>query len=184
MTRDNSAELINERSRRPGVFKMLAIFVGTGLLLSVAGLVFLSFNATRPNNLGVRNGRLAECADKPNCVSSFAESQTQYMPPIPFDGGESATIDALRAILSGMDGARVVSANETYLHCEFSTPLFGFVDDVEFLLDTETSVIHFRSASRVGYHDFGQNRARINEIRRQIAKAVEEATVTTTPRPQ
>ena len=184
MTSENSADLINERTRRPGVIKMLSIFVGTGPLLSVVALVFLSFNAIRPNNLGVRNGRLAECADKPNCVCSFAESKTQYMPPIPFDGGESATIDDLRAILSGMDGARVVSANETYLHCEFSTPLFGFVDDVEFLLDTEASVIDFRSASRVGYHDFGQNRARIDEIRRQTAKVAEEATVTTTPRPQ
>ncbi|HEY6084419.1 MAG TPA: DUF1499 domain-containing protein [Nitrospira sp.] len=43
--------------------------------------------------------------------------------------------------------------------------LLRFVDDVEFLFDDDTKTIHFRSASRVGYGDFGVNRRRMEEIR-------------------
>jgi uncharacterized protein (DUF1499 family) len=43
------------------------------------------------------------------------------------------------------------------------------VDDGEFLLDRERSVIHLRSASRLGYSDLGKNRSRIEEIRREFS---------------
>ena len=76
-------------------------------------------------------------------------------------------------VVSAMDGARVVSSDTGYIHCEFSTPLFGFIDDVEFLFDAEDSVIHFRSASRAGYYDFGLNRRRMSEIRRRISDATQ-----------
>jgi uncharacterized protein (DUF1499 family) len=42
-----------------------------------------------------------------------------------------------------------------------------FVDDVEFLLDEGKSVIHVRSASRVGHSDLGVNRKRIEAIRQR-----------------
>jgi len=35
---------------------------------------------------------------------------------------------------------------------------------VEFVLDDSARVIHFRSASRTGYYDFGVNRKRMQEI--------------------
>jgi uncharacterized protein (DUF1499 family) len=38
------------------------------------------------------------------------------------------------------------------------------VDDVEFLADDEERRIHFRSASRTGYYDFGVNRKRMKKI--------------------
>ena len=41
-----------------------------------------------------------------------------------------------------------------------------FVDDVEFFVDAQQKVIHFRSASRVGYSDLGANRKRMETIRR------------------
>jgi uncharacterized protein (DUF1499 family) len=47
---------------------------------------------------------------------------------------------------------------------EFRSALFRFVDDVEFVLDDSARVIHFRSASRAGYYDFGVNRRRMQEI--------------------
>jgi uncharacterized protein (DUF1499 family) len=41
------------------------------------------------------------------------------------------------------------------------------VDDVEFLFSADQSVIDVRSASRVGYYDFGMNRRRIEDIRKK-----------------
>lgn len=143
----------------------------TGALLPVVGLVFLSLGATRPSNLGVHNGRLAVCPDSPNCVSSQTRSPTHSMPPITYDGDSATAMQTLLDILSGMDGAQVVSSEAEYIHCEFSTPMFRFVDDVEFLLDADKSVIHFRSASRVGHSDFDNNRQRMNEIRSRFTEA-------------
>ena len=40
-----------------------------------------------------------------------------------------------------------------------------FGDDVEFFFDEADSVIHFRSASRLGYSDLGVNRRRMEGIR-------------------
>ena len=53
-----------------------------------------------------------------------------------------------------------------YLHVEFTTALLRFVDDVEFLLDPDKKLIHYRSASRIGRSDLGTNRRRMEMIRR------------------
>jgi uncharacterized protein (DUF1499 family) len=60
---------------------------------------------------------------------------------------------------------KLVEENDSYLHYEFTSLLFRFVDDVEFLFDDESKTIHFRSASRTGYGDFGVNRRRMEVIR-------------------
>ena len=143
----------------------------TGGLLSIAGLVFLSLGATRPSNLGVRNGTLAVCPDSPNCVSSLTNSQSHAMSPISYESGSKTAMLTVLDVVSDMDGVRVVSTEDGYIHCEFSTSLFRFVDDVEFLLDSDESVIHFRSASRVGHYDFDLNRRRMNEIRQRFIEA-------------
>jgi len=44
--------------------------------------------------------------------------------------------------------------------------LFGFVDDLEIRIDAEVSVIHLRSASRVGKSDLGANRKRVEMIKK------------------
>jgi uncharacterized protein (DUF1499 family) len=39
------------------------------------------------------------------------------------------------------------------------------VDDVEILFDDASKTIHFRSAARSGYYDFGVNRRRMEKVR-------------------
>ena len=68
-----------------------------------------------------------------------------------------------------MPRSKVVSNKENFLHVEFTSKIFRFVDDVEFYFN-EPGVIHFRSASRIGYSDMGVNRDRIEEIRHLFAK--------------
>jgi uncharacterized protein (DUF1499 family) len=64
-----------------------------------------------------------------------------------------------------MPRTRVVSEEANYLHAEFTSRLFRFVDDVEFHVDENAGLIQFRSASRAGRNDFGVNRARMEQIR-------------------
>ena len=46
--------------------------------------------------------------------------------------------------------------------------LLKFTDDVEFVLDEPASVIHMRSASRLGRKDLGANRTRLEAIRNKF----------------
>ncbi len=66
-----------------------------------------------------------------------------------------------------MAGSRIVVSTDRYLHAEFRSQLFGFIDDLEILVDEEQNSIAVRSASRVGYSDLGANRHRVQEIRRR-----------------
>ena len=59
---------------------------------------------------------------------------------------------------------------DEFLHIEFTSKIFRFVDDVEFYFD-EPGVIHFRSASRIGHSDMGVNRDRMEEIERLFIQA-------------
>jgi len=86
------------------------------------------------------------------------------MPPLPYLKSGQESMDRLFRIVQGMKRAKIVSATPNYLHVEFRSALFQFVDDVEFVLDDAARVIHFRSASRTGWYDFGVNRRRMTQI--------------------
>lgn len=128
-------------------------------------LAFIGCTGTRPANLGVHEGRLAPCPGTPNCVSSRSADRVHAVEPLRFSGPPPDAMTALGAVISGMKRARIVTLTGSYLHAEFTSAVFRFVDDAEFLLDDETSTIHVRSASRVGNSDLGVNRRRIEAIR-------------------
>jgi uncharacterized protein (DUF1499 family) len=86
------------------------------------------------------------------------------MQPLRIEDDPDATLARLRAVITAMPRARIVTSDDNYLHAEFTSALFRFVDDVEFFLDREQRVIHFRSASRVGKSDLGVNRQRMQVI--------------------
>ena len=69
-------------------------------------------------------------------------------------------MDHIQHIIQEMGGEMTVDEG-AYSAAVFTSPLFGFVDDVEWRNDTVNSTIHLRSASRVGHSDFGANRKRV-----------------------
>ena len=121
------------------------------------------FSGTRPDNLGVKNGRFAPCKPTPNCVSLQADpaDKEHYIAPIAFSG----TMPELRRAVESMTRATVISEEGNYLYAEYRSALLGYVDDVELLLDESARLVHVRSASRLGRSDFGVNRKRIEELR-------------------
>lgn len=130
-----------------------------------------------PPQLGVHGGRLAACPDKPNCVSTQAESPDQRAEPISCRGSSPEVLAAVRQVIEAMPGGVVVVEDPAggYLRAEFRSRLFGFVDDVELLLDPVRNELHFRSASRVGYSDLGVNRARMERFRSAFQSLPEQA---------
>ena len=133
------------------------------------------FPGRRPAELGVRDGRLAPCPTSPNCVSSFepAADAEHHVAPLAFPPGARGDAAAAWVVLEravrGIERTTVITLRPEYLHAECASAMMGFVDDLECLLDRAAQVIHVRSASRVGYSDFGVNRKRIELLRTRLA---------------
>lgn len=109
-------------------------------------------------------GPLNPCPASPNCVATQAADPQKRMAPLPYRVDRATSRTLLVSILMDMPRATVVTDADHYLHVEFRSALFGFVDDVEFVFDDAAAVIHFRSAARSGYWDLGVNRRRMNAI--------------------
>jgi len=77
--------------------------------------------------------------------------------------------DAVVDAVSSLARTRIVAHSDTYLHAECRSAVFGFVDDLELQLRPDENLISVRSASRLGYSDFGVNRRRVERLRAILA---------------
>ena len=116
--------------------------------------------------------KLTPCPKSPNCVSSLAEDKEHIIAPIPYSGENAVTQHKLLEVLNSFKRTRVVRIEENYIHAEFVSSVFRFVDDVEFYLDDAVKVIQVKSASRTGYSDFGVNRRRVETIRKKFEEGL------------
>ncbi|KAG2498591.1 hypothetical protein HYH03_003342 [Edaphochlamys debaryana] len=64
----------------------------------------------------------------------------------------------------------IIDQTEDYLYVEYESPLFGFIDDVEFWFRPGPEArVEYRSCSRVGEADVANiNRKRIKAIREEL----------------
>ena len=134
--------------------------------MSILSSILAACAGERPDNLGVRDGRLTECPGSPNCVSSQAVDERHRMAPLVFTDDPAPAFARLKQILGRRDDTSIIEERAGYLRVEFRTTFF--IDDGEFLLDGEQRLIQVRSASRLGYSDLGKNRNRLEEIRQQF----------------
>ena len=133
-------------------------------LVMIGCLMTLSCAGSRPDNLGIADGRLAKCPDSPNCVNSQTTDEKHSITPFTYDGSREEAFDRLKQAVSGLKRTQIVEERDDYLRIECTSALFRFVDDVEFYFPEE-NVIHVRSASRLGYSDLGVNRKRVETLR-------------------
>lgn len=129
-------------------------------------LLLAACSGSPPAGLGVRDGRLPPCPDSPNCVSSQAGDTDHQVAPLAMTGNPEQARARLLRVLEDEPRVRLVTSEAHYLHAEFSSRVFRFVDDVEFLIGDQA--VDVRSASRLGYADFGVNRARIEHLRQRL----------------
>ncbi|HUN67731.1 MAG TPA: DUF1499 domain-containing protein, partial [Burkholderiales bacterium] len=103
---------------------LLAVALLIGVI--VAGLALHVVTATgdtvfswkRPDNLGVKAGRLAPPKSTPNCVSSQAgpADAEHYIAPISFKGSAAQAMAAVRKAVEGMEGATVIRQDADYVY--------------------------------------------------------------------
>lgn len=136
-----------------------------------------AFAGTRPDNIGVKGGRLTSCPATPNCVVSQGGDQEHAIAPIAYSVDRDTARASLIDILGVVPRTQVVEQADDYIFAESESRLMGFVDDNEFYFPTDEKVIHMRAAARLGESDLGVNRRRLEQIRLAFADMEQRAAV-------
>lgn len=123
---------------------------------------------------------LRSCDGNPNCFSTTGdfqlEDRQQYgvdflIPPWKPPADDSTPLKTLSTVVKayepgqgGIDGGgfSVIKETDSYLYCQFESLKKGYIDDLEF--SSSPNGILVRSASRVGFTDFGVNAIRLNSL--------------------
>lgn len=139
------------------------------LLVALLGLSTVACAAAADKQPAAQHGEatpLAACPQSPNCVTS-----------VPGGGPPDRVVLPLRSEIPGVIPPRMVAAVEALPGCtiENSAPdrihatcrskLFGFIDDLDLMAVQDAPVVHVRSGARLGWWDFGVNRARVEKLR-------------------
>ena len=142
----------------------------TGWIVGCLALVtlVLYFKNKRTPELGIDGGLLKPLSSKPNGVSTQANDHKR-VEPLPLKSTAEKTLIAIKAAVQAYGGATTLQESKNYLRIVFATPTMKYRDDAEFYIDTAGGVVHFRSASRVGYSDMGLNRARYKKLAEHYA---------------
>lgn len=139
------------------------------LALAIGLFPLTGCTGKRPTNLGLHDGKLQKCPDKPNCVVSQDADEAHKIEPITYTESRKEALRKLREVINSEDRVEIIENKDNYIRAEFKTAIFRFVDDVEFYFPDDP-VIHVRSASRLGHSDLGLNRKRIERIRNRFNK--------------
>jgi uncharacterized protein (DUF1499 family) len=163
--------LIMVRVIRTGLI-VLGLLAALLAIVSVGGLFVLSRTQGQEpvHSPRLAEGELRECPETPNCVSTQAppDDATHFVEPIPWQGSRDAALDQLVSIIESRPRMRVLETGESFIRAAEHSSVFGFTDDVEFYVSADGSVIHMRSAARVGQGDMNVNRERYRAFRRRL----------------
>jgi len=122
------------------------------------------------------------CPRKSNCVSSQETIAKYLIPafdlsPYPLRDNALSGSDLTKTttqILSEQMALEVTYTSPTQVKAIASSLIFGFKDDIEILIDSSGGKLHFRSASRTGYYDFGVNRERSERFYKLLERALKQ----------
>lgn len=132
--------------------------------------------------------KLSECPSNKSCFSPQAPKRRGYLAPWSFSGkasGASAMAEVREAVDAYPPGQRGVDGGgfevkeadmaKGYLYVQFESLRYGYIDDVEFVLEAPKAAggagrVLVRSASRMGAADFGVNALRLNRLAADLRK--------------
>lgn len=138
------------------------------VLCLVCLITTVSCSGKRPPNPGSAANGLAACPDSPNCVSSDAWEADHIVDPFVLSVPPEQAWPVLVEEVEKIPRTTIVEQRYGDLHAECRSMIFRFVDDLEFELRPAEGAIAVRSASRVGYSDWGVNRKRVEALREKL----------------
>ena len=148
--------------------KLFIYFFATLIIIVGLLLVGLSIASRKQPELGLVDGQLRPCPATPNCVCSEYSGKEAYIETLGYSDSAEAAWARLERVIAET-GGRVIAEEPGYLRAVYETQLLRFIDDVEFRQNKNNSMIHVRSASRMGHSDLGANRKRVEKIRAVFA---------------
>ncbi|MDB3935375.1 DUF1499 domain-containing protein [Granulosicoccus sp.] len=113
---------------------------------------------------------LAMCPSSPNCVSSQAVDEAKRVEAFQLNDASPADYQARLMSAVEADGGVVKDSRDGYVWATYTSSVFRFVDDIEWLYHLGFSVFDVRSASRVGHSDLGVNSKRVERLREALEK--------------
>lgn len=159
--------------------------------VAVLGALFTWGAAPTPKNIGLQDygsfKSLSLCPASPNCISTAEEANdmTHYVPQWTYNPEEGrgrknpATQEqAMNELVEVVENTtpdgftpKIVERTDDYLHVEYESPTFGFIDDFEaYFPKDKAGIVEYRSASRIGESDGDINRKRIKALRQELQK--------------
>lgn len=109
------------------------------------------------------SAQLSTCPGSPNCVSTLSKKKRKRLPALPFIRDLDHSKVLLKKLLASETNYTLEEEETVVLKYVVVTGIGKFKDDLTFWFDVEQGVIHFRSASRKGWHDMGANRRRMKK---------------------
>jgi uncharacterized protein (DUF1499 family) len=138
------------------------------IILIVAYLAGLSFSTRQHRLVPADERHLSPCPDKPNCVFSQSNQDIHAIQAFSLLENNSSLSWEKLIVAIQQSGGEIVFKDGRYCHAVFTSSLFRFKDDLE--AEINETQIEIRSASRAGTSDMGQNRKRVENIRRLYLK--------------
>ena len=89
---------------------------------------------------------LQPCPAKPNCVSSLEQGKDSYIEPLSYAGDAGEAQRRLLEVIRHHPRTAILREEQDFIHATFTSLIFRFVDDVEFVFDDQRKTIHVRSA--------------------------------------
>ena len=114
--------------------------------------------------------RLTPCPDgSQKCVSTLDTQEYCAMEPVPFTGSAAEARTAVLKVVADHPRTTLVEDEADYVKAVFRTRVIRFKDTVEFEIDADDHLVHFRSES-VPYagSDLGANRKRMTRVRADL----------------
>ena len=108
------------------------------------------------------------------CVSSLDTEGYPAMDPLPFTCSADEAYAAVRAAVSSYPRTTITEEDGRYVDAISRTRVLRFKDRVQFEVDEDARLIHFRSNSTLGfaYDDMNANKTRMQELLAAIAAAL------------
>ncbi|WP_198022041.1 DUF1499 domain-containing protein [Algiphilus aromaticivorans] len=113
-------------------------------------------------------GDLADCDGPPRCVSSQAGDPERRVEPLRYSGSARAAREKAVAHIKAQPRTEIVTNSDCYVHATYTSSIMRYTDDVELWFCDEPGIVQLRSASRIGYYDFGANRERVEDLREAL----------------
>lgn len=110
---------------------------------------------------------LAGCSPLPNCVSSTTWVLYNRASSFDLSLPRERAWPIIRDVVARMPRTEIVESDDVYIHAKWTSRVFGFVDNLELLLQPDQTVA-VRSSSTLALFDFGVNRWRVHSLRRQL----------------